>query len=344
MKGETQALADSIFGAVKGYCDTAIEKLLRRAIEPLEQRIEAIPAPKDGRDGKDADPAEITKAVLVQVTAVLDAIPVPKDGSAGPQGEPGLPGVKGDAGPPGEKGEPGHRGEKGDAGEKGDSGEKGDRGEKGDTGERGAPGEPGPAGQKGEPGPNGEQGPQGKDGPPGLPGEPGRDGRDGQKGEPGRDALQIDILPAIDPARSYPRSTYAQFGGGIVRSTRTTDPIPDGGLLTDAGWSFIVRGISMLDMRQIDERNFEFSALFNDGTVEKKCFTIPAQIYRGVHSEGKPYERGDTVTWAGSLWHCETPTDERPGEGGAWRLAVKRGRDGKDGVLAEPRKPVTVKL
>lgn len=314
MKGDINALADSVFHAVKGYCDTAIEKLLRRAIEPLEQRIESLPVPKDGlpgRDGKDADPEAIAKTVLAQVSAALDAIPVPKDGAPGP------------------------RGEKGDPGEKGNQGERG---------EQGPPGEPGLPGQKGEPGSNGEQGPQGKDGPPGLPGEPGRDGRDGQKGEPGRDALQIDILPAIDPARSYPRSTYAQFGGGIVRSTRTTDPIPDGGLLTDAGWSFVVRGISMLDMRQLDERNFEFSALFNDGTVEKKSFTIPAQIYRGVHSEGKPYERGDTVTWAGSLWHCETPTDERPGEGGAWRLAVKRGRDGKDGVLAEPRKPTTVKL
>lgn len=311
MKGDINALADSVFHAVKGYCDTAIEKLLRRAIEPIEQRIESLPVPKDGppgrdgADGKDADPAEIAKTVLAQVSAVLDAIPVPKDGPAGERGEPG---------------------------------EKGLRGEKGETGEKGEQGE---RGEKGEPGPRGADG---KDGAPGLPGDPGRDGRDGQKGEPGRDAVQIDILPAIDTARSYPRSTYAQFGGGIIRSTRTTDPIPDGGLLTDAGWSFIVRGISMVDVQQIDERNFEIRFMFNDGLVEKRAFSVPAQIYRGVYVEGKLYARGDTVTWAGSQYHCDTPTSEKPGEGGAWRLSVKRGRDGKDGEMIRTGPAPQVKL
>jgi hypothetical protein len=46
------------------------------------------------------------------------------------------------------------------------------------------------------------------------------------------------------------------------------------------------------------------------------------------------------VTSGGSCWHCNEPTTTKPGEGSkAWRLMVKRGRDGKDGLNA-PTVPV----
>jgi hypothetical protein len=58
----------------------------------------------------------------------------------------------------------------------------------------------------------------------------------------------------------------------------------------------------------------------------------PGLQYLGVHVDGKQYERGDLVTWAGSAWHCNEGTTTKPGEGSkAWTLMVKRGRDGKDG-------------
>lgn len=64
--------------------------------------------------------------------------------------------------------------------------------------------------------------------------------------------------------------------------------------------------------------------------VESHELKFPVMIYRGVFKEGQTYERGDTVTWAGSLWHCDEPTADRPeGEAKAWTLAAKRGRDGK---------------
>ena len=266
------------------------------------------------------------------------------DGAPGGKGDPGERGADGLPGEPGQQGERGIDGAPGEKGERGERGEKGDPGDRGETGLPGQKGEPGLRGEKGADGIDGKNGAPGERGETGLPGEPGRDGRDGKTGEPGRDALQIDILPAIDPTRSYPRSTYAQWGGGLIRSTRTTDPIPNGGLLTDAGWSFIVRGISMVDVEQIDERNFEIRFMFNDGLVEKKAFNVPAQIYRGVYVEGKLYDRGDTVTWAGSQYHCDTPTSEKPGEGGAWRLSVKRGRDGKDGEMIRTGPAPQVKL
>lgn len=58
----------------------------------------------------------------------------------------------------------------------------------------------------------------------------------------------------------------------------------------------------------------------------------PGLEFAGVYQEGKSYERGHMVTWGGGSWHCNEPTNDKPGEGSkAWTLMVKRGRDGKDG-------------
>ena len=64
-----------------------------------------------------------------------------------------------------------------------------------------------PAGAKGDPG---EPGPAGAKGDPGERGLDGRDGRDGKDGIHGRDALEIDVVPAIDPSKSY-RDTRADW-------------------------------------------------------------------------------------------------------------------------------------
>jgi hypothetical protein len=72
---------------------------------------------------------------------------------------------------------------------------------------------------------------------------------------------------------------------------------------------------------------------------------FPVMIYRGVFTEGS-YSKGDTVTWGGSLWHCDADTTEsKPGDGSKdWTLCAKKGRDGKDGVVKDmkPQQPVRV--
>ena len=51
-----------------------------------------------------------------------------------------------------------------------------------------------------------------------------------------------------------------------------------------------------------------------------------AMRFRGVHQPAEEYKRGDLVTHAGALWHCNRPTTDRPGSGGTdWQLAVKSG-------------------
>lgn len=58
----------------------------------------------------------------------------------------------------------------------------------------------------------------------------------------------------------------------------------------------------------------------------------PAFEDAGVWTEDKSYQRGNGVTENGSFWLAKRNTmfGEKPGASDAWRLAVKRGRDGKD--------------
>jgi len=63
--------------------------------------------------------------------------------------------------------------------------------------------------------------------------------------------------------------------------------------------------------------------------LEKR--TIPK--YLGVHKPGATYSEGSMVTRDGSIFYCNKTTTANPGDGSQdWTLAVKRGRDGKDGV------------
>ncbi|WP_010226207.1 hypothetical protein [Pseudomonas donghuensis] len=144
-------------------------------------------------------------------------------------------------------------------------------------------------------------------------------------GDPGRDALQLEILPEIDGEKSYVRGTYAKHLGGLWRSFERTSGMK--------GWECIVDGIGSAAVEQKGERGFELALVLSSGAEVRKKLDLPVMIYRGVFAPGD-YVPGDTVTWAGSLWHCDESTCDKPGEPGSkgWRLSVKRGRDGKDGT------------
>lgn len=90
-------------------------------------------------------------------------------------------------------------------------------------------------------------------------------------------------------------------------------------------------GFDDMDVERSDERTLVLK--FTKGDVTQSFeINLEHPIYRGVFTEGKGYEIGDTVTWAGSLWHCDAPTIDKPGDASSsWTLAAKRGRDGKDG-------------
>lgn len=59
---------------------------------------------------------------------------------------------------------------------------------------------------------------------------------------------------------------------------------------------------------------------------------VPTMIYRDYYAEGQEYEKGDTVTYGGNLWHCSVDKSTNvPGrDNNDWRLCAKKGRDGRD--------------
>lgn len=85
-----------------------------------------------------------------------------------------------------------------------------------------------------------------------------------------------------------------------------------------------------------------------DGVVEKSI-RVASIIDRGIYKAAGDYEKGDAVTHGGCLWIAQQDAPEgAPGMGGkGWRLAVKKGRDGKDlrdnASTADTTKGVSVK-
>ena len=103
-------------------------------------------------------------------------------------------------------------------------------------------------------------------------------------------------------------------------------------------------GFDDLSMEHDGERTFKFVLARGDDRKEF-AFTVPVVLDRGVFDEAKTYVRGDAVTWGGSSWIAQTDeATEKPGTGKQWRLSVKRGSNGKDGVMTVPRPNVPVKL
>lgn len=206
----------------------------------------------------------------------------------------------------GEKGDPGERGEQGGQGEQGAPGGPGPAGERGEKGEKGDPGEPGPPGERGS------DGAPGRDGIDGVSGEPGPIGPQGEKGDPGRDGRDASDLAVIKLliSEQIERSIAAVFKSLTVIS-------PD------------------------DGRTLLFSASAGEVRVEHEVKT-GVLLDQGVWTS-RQYEKGDGVSWGGSVWFAQEATSEKPGEGKSWRLAVKRGRDGKDGKAPPEPKPVALK-
>ncbi|MGK0703677.1 phage gp6-like head-tail connector protein [Yokenella regensburgei] len=145
----------------------------------------------------------------------------------------------------------------------------------------------------------------------------------GKDGEDGRDALALEIFPFIDEDKSYPRGSYATHNGGLWRAYEKTHG--------KRGWECIVDGLADVSVEN-GERSFSVTVQRASGVRETKTFDVPVMLYRGVFKSGQEYQPGDTITWGGSLWHCDNQTQDKPGEAGSagWTLAAKRGRDGRD--------------
>jgi hypothetical protein len=199
-----------------------------------------------------------------------------------------------------------------------------------------------PAPEKGEKGETGENGLDGKDG---------VDGRDGQDGRSvtAEDVSALVAEQVVKAVANIPvprdgtdgkdgadgrgvRSLLIDRNGELVATmddgeTKALGPVigKDGAPGKDGRDGF---GLDDFDCQPIDERTIKMT--FVRGEVAHSYeLQFPVVVYRGVFRDGQDYERGDMVTWAGSLWHCDSETKDKPGTD-SWTLAAKKGRDGKD--------------
>lgn len=144
-----------------------------------------------------------------------------------------------------------------------------------------------------------------------------------RQAQDGRDALHLEILPAIDEAKTYARNTYAKHDGGLWRSFEQTSGM--------RGWECIVEGLKAVAVTQEGDREFSVVMSKSSGAEVVQKFTMPIQIYKGVYREEQAYDAHDNVTWAGSQWtSTKAENTDKPGSSDAWTLVVKAGRNGKD--------------
>lgn len=259
------------------------------------------------------------RAIEARLAAVRDGEPGPQGergerglpgeqgstGSAGPQGAPGVDGTDGEPGPQGE------RGERGETGERGAVGPEGPAGLAGPQGEIGRDGQPGPQGEKGDPGQIGERGEAGSVGPRGEKGEKGERGEKGLDGAHGRDGRDGQVGPIGERGPSGPAGPEGIKG-------QKGDPGEPG------------LGFEDFEAEWTGERELTLRWARGDRVYDvKKRF--PVLIYREVYKQDDSYERGDCVTFGGSVWTAmRDVTGEKPGDSDAWQLMTKRGRDGRD--------------
>lgn len=156
----------------------------------------------------------------------------------------------------------------------------------------------------------------------------------------GRDAIDLEILPAIDPTKQYARGTYAAHDGGLWKSYERTNGM--------RGWECIVEGLKAVLVTQDGDREFSITLAKSSGAEVVQKFALPIQIYKGVFREGDQYDAHDNVTWAGSQWtSTKSENTDKPGTNDSWTLCVKAGRNGKDlrenASTFDPAKGVTLK-
>lgn len=176
-------------------------------------------------------------------------------------------------------------------------------------GPQGPPGERGERGEAGEAvmGPPGEQGIQGPPGAAGSDGRNGADGIDGRDGEPGADGRD------------------GTDGAGIADAFVGRD----GELV-----------VTFTDGR-VKNLGAGFAKDINADALARMVSEAAADMWKGIW-EPRTYKRGDWITHGGSLFVAvrDTAPEDRPSpDSEAWKIALRRGRDGKDAVLSKPPRP-----
>lgn len=154
-----------------------------------------------------------------------------------------------------------------------------------------------------------DPGERGAEGPQGMIGPPGPEGPPGPKGDTGRDGRDAADLAILF---KHIDEQVAAIVADVFKAASITSP--DSGRTLHAGIG---------------------------GNVHQIKTGIPLDV--GVWTE-RTYQAGDSVSHGGSLFIAQVETTAKPGKSDDWRLAVKRGADGRDWRPDEKRAPEPVRF
>lgn len=154
------------------------------------------------------------------------------------------------------------------------------------------------------------------------PGKDGEPGKAGEKGDKGDDGIGIaDLLIDRDGA------LVVTLGDGRTKSLGgVVGKDGDNGVDAIAKDGIDGLGFDDLTVEHDGERGFTFKLSQGD-RVKEYSFSVPVMLDRGVYKDGGAYEKGDAVSYGGSIWLAQGDTTAKPDGSSDWRLAVKRGRD-----------------
>lgn len=220
-------------------------------------------------------------------------------------------------------------------------------------------------GEPGEPGRDGKDGADGRDADPvsdeqvaaaveryltanpPAAGKDGRDGVDGKDGDPGEKGA--DGVDGRDGADGVGLAGAMIDRDGELNVTLTNGEVRKLGPVVGRDGTDGERGAAGFSLTDFDtDWRPEDKVLVLRWDAGETSYShelfVPYVRDMGVWGEGKSYLKGDGVTWAGSFWIAQDDTADRPEAGKSWRLAVKRGRDGKDFAGPQQSAPAKVKV
>lgn len=135
-----------------------------------------------------------------------------------------------------------------------------------------------------------------------------------------------DLLPAVKLAMGEWALDFERRAQDVLERAIARIPVPKAGEDGKDGFSLENFDAALCD----DGRSVLLTFTQGDRKLER-VLPFPVVIDRGFWRDGMEVAKGDGVTFGGSYWIAQTDTATKPDIGNAdWRLAVKKGRDGKN--------------
>lgn len=172
----------------------------------------------------------------------------------------------------------------------------------------------------------------------------------GDKGDPGERGESVDIAAVITEVTRLNESNFAKWALDFER--RALDRVdaflrsiekPRDGVDGKDGLGF--DDLRNVKAEQIDDRIVRISVQRGEESIHLVDIKLSHPLHKGVFVEGVEYARGDQVTRDGCAWIAlkESPQG-KPGSSDDWQLAVKKGRDGRDGDDPDKKGPPRVRI